>query len=205
MGTPAARSASRPAAPRSARRSRPTSPRSPGSRLARHLPRLRELAERGSGDTSGLSGFPEDWAAAAADPAFRAEQDALADRLAFTPALEIAHRLGIRTPLGVAVLYDSAVQHGTADDADGLPALTDRATRQAGGDPASGGHRADVAGGVPRRPLQTLRHPHDKDTREAWAASAGRADALRDLVEDNQHQLEPPLRISVFGDEHELR
>jgi chitosanase len=101
----------------------------PDSRLGRHLPRLRELAEHGSADASGLSGFPEDWAAAARDSVFRAAQDTLADRLTFTPALDAARRLGIRTPLGVAVLYDTAVQHGVADDPDGLPALIRRATR----------------------------------------------------------------------------
>jgi len=179
--------------------------KAPDSRLARHLPRLVELAESGSGDTSGLPGFAEDWTAAAQDPAFRAEQDALADRLTFTPALEAARRLGIRTPLGVAILYDTAVQHGTDDDPDGLPALIERASREAGGEPA-----ADVAEQKWLRTFldiraETLRHPHDEDTREVWAESVDRARALRDLVDDDQHQLEPPLEIRVFGDEYQLR
>ena len=177
----------------------------PDSRLGRHLPRLRELAERGSGDTSGLPGFAEDWAAAAEDPAFRAEQDALADRLTFTPALQAARRLGIRTPLGVAVLYDTAVQHGTGDDPDGLPALIGRASHEADGEPASGVAEQTWLEAFLDVRADTLRNAHDEDTRKVWAESVERVDALRDLVDDDQHQLEPPLRISVFGDDHELR
>ncbi|WP_238009921.1 chitosanase [Dactylosporangium sp. AC04546] len=165
-----------------------------GSPLARHLPRLRELASQGSGDTSGLDGFPEDWATAAADPVFRAEQDALADRLAFTPALAAARRLGIRTPLGVAVLYDTAVQHGMGDDPDGLPALIGRA----GVPPPLGvPERAWLEAFLDAR-ADTLRHPHTAATRETWAASTDRVDALRGLVEDGQDQLDPPLRIEGF-------
>jgi chitosanase len=177
----------------------------PDSRLGRHLPRLRELAERGSGDTAGLSGFPEDWAAAAQDPAFRAEQDALADRLTFNPALESARRLGIRTPLGVAVLYDTAVQHGTAEDPDGLPALIERATRETKGEPATGVAEQTWLEAFLDARAETLRHAHNPDTRAVWAESVDRADALRDLVNTDRHQLEPPLKITVFGDEHELR
>jgi chitosanase len=176
-----------------------------GSRLGRHVPRLRELAERGSGDTSGLDGFADDWAAAAKDPAFRAEQDALADRLTFAPALTAARRLGIRTPLGVAVLYDTAVQHGTADDPDGLPALIERATSEAKRSPATGGEERTWLETFLDVRAETLRHAHDEDTRAVWAESVDRVAALRDLVNTDQHQLEPPLRITVYGDEHELR
>ncbi|GGM46698.1 hypothetical protein GCM10007977_055490 [Dactylosporangium sucinum] len=51
----------------------------------------------------------------------------------------------------------------------------------------------------------TLRHPHDAATHTVWADSAGRAAALRDLMEADEHQLDPPLHVDVSGDEHELR
>ncbi|WP_426513891.1 chitosanase [Dactylosporangium sp. McL0621] len=177
----------------------------PGSRLARHLPRLRELADAGSADTAGLPGFAEDWAAAATDPKFRAEQDRLTDRLAFGPALADAHRLGLRTPLGVAVLYDSAVQHGTDDDPDGLPALITRATQRAGGTPATGVDEQDWLGEFLDVRAETLRNPHDKDSREAWAESVDRVDALRDLVDNDRYGLEPPVKFTLDGDDQELR
>ena len=177
----------------------------PQSPLARHLPRLRELADGGSADTGGLDGFAADWRAAAADPRFRAQQDALAGRLDLDPALRAARRLGIRTPLGVAVLYDTAVQHGTADDPDGMPALIERAIRRAGGDPAGGVGERDWLGAFLDEREQTLRHPHDEDTRAAWAESTSRVDALRDLVDHGRYRLDPPLRITVDGDDYDLR
>ncbi|WP_433046173.1 chitosanase [Dactylosporangium sp. CS-033363] len=177
----------------------------PGSRLARHLPRLRELADAGSDDTGGLPGFAEDWRAAAGDPAFRAEQDRLTDRLAFDPALEHAHRLGLRTPLGVAVLFDSAVQHGTADDPDGLPALIARATQRAGGTPAAGvAEPAWLVAFLDVR-ADTLRNPHDRDTRDAWSESVDRVSALRDLVNRAAYDLAAPLAVTLDGDEYDLR
>ncbi|GAA4260183.1 chitosanase [Dactylosporangium darangshiense] len=177
----------------------------PDARLARYLPRLRELADGGSGDTAGLPGFADDWAAAAADPRFRAQQDALADRLAFTPGRQAARRLGIRTPLGVAVLYDTAVQHGTGDDPDGLPALVERATAKAGGDPAGGVDERDWLEAFLDVREADLRHPHDEDTRAVWSESADRVDALRELVDDDRYRLDPPVRVTVDGDDFELR
>jgi chitosanase len=177
----------------------------PDSPVGRHLPRLRELAADGSGEVTGLDGFRDDWARAAADPRFRALQDAAVDRVTFQPALASARRIGIRTALGVAVLFDTAVQHGTGDDPDGLPALLSRASAAAKGEPA---------GGVPEKAwllaflsvrAADLRDPHDADTRAVWAESVDRVDALRRLVDADQHRLDPPLTVSVFGDRYELR
>ncbi|MGI5240566.1 chitosanase [Dactylosporangium sp. CA-139066] len=177
----------------------------PGSPLARYLPRLRELADGGSADTGGLDGFAADWKAAAADPRFRAQQDALAGRLTLDPALQAARKLGIRTPLGVAVLYDTAVQHGTGDDPDGMPALIARAMRRAGGEPAGGVDEQDWLQAFLDEREQTLRHAHDQDTRAAWSESTGRVDALRELVDDSRWRLDPPVRITVDGDDYDLR
>jgi chitosanase len=179
--------------------------RAPESPLARHLPRLRELAASRSDDTTGLDRFPEDWAHAASDQAFREVQDAVADRLTFAPASEAARRAGVRTALGVAVLYDTAVQHGTGDDPDGLPALLGRAKDAAGGEPATG---------VPEQRWLTvfldtraddLRHPHNRETQAAWGESVDRVTALRRLVHDGKHRLAPPVEVAVFGDEYVLR
>jgi chitosanase len=176
-----------------------------GRPLVRYLARLRELADGGSASTSGLEGFTEDWAHAAADPRFRAVQDAVADRLTYAPALATARRLGIRTPLGVAILFDSAVQHGTSDDPDGLPALVTATTARAHGTPS---------GGVPEKTwLLTfldvrradLRNPHDKTSQQVWADSVDRVDALRDLLEAGKAQLNPPLTLQVDGEPYTLR
>jgi chitosanase len=179
--------------------------RRPADPLVRHLPRLRELADGDDDGTGGLAGFPEDWAAAARDPEFRRIQDEASDRLAFDPGLRLAQKLGIRTALGVAILFDTAVQHGMGDDPDGLPALADRASRMAGGRPADGTpERRWFAAFLDVR-ADALRHAHDPDTRAVWAESLDRVEALRRLVDADRHRLKPPVPISVFGDEYELR
>jgi chitosanase len=177
----------------------------PHSPLRRHLPRLRELAASGQGDTTGLAGFPEDWSRAAAEPVFRTVQDTVADRIAFDPAVVAARRLGLRTGLGVAILFDTAVQHGTGEDPDGLPALAARASEAAGGDPAGGVTEKgwllaflDVRAG-------DLRNPHNRDSRQVWAESVDRVDALRGLVVANRHRLAPPVTVIVSGGEFVLR
>jgi chitosanase len=177
----------------------------PGSPLARHLPRLRELADSGSGSTSGLPGFAADWAKAATDPAFRAEQDTFADRLNYAPALAAAHTIGLRTPLGVAILYDTAVQHGTSDDPDGLPALLAGTRERTGGNPADGvAEKAWLLAFLDVR-ADDLRNPHDAESRDAWSASVDRVDALRGLVDDDRPDLTPPVTITVDGDDYQLR
>ena len=177
----------------------------PDSPLAKYLPRLRELADRGSDSTDGLSGFTGDWAQAADDPAFRAAQDGLTDRLTYEPAVATARTLGLRTPLGVAILFDTAVQHGTSDDPDGLPALVARTDDNMDGRPADGvAEKAWLLEFLDVR-ADDLRHPHDPGTRDVWAASVDRVDALRDLVHDGQHQLSPPIDVTVDGDDYTLR
>ena len=163
-----------------------------------------KLAAAGHGDTSGLTGFPEDWSHAAADPLFRTAQDTAADRLTFTPALAAAHRVGLRTALGVAILFDTAVQHGTADDPDGLPALLRRATEAADGDPATGiREKAWLLAFLDVR-ADDLRDPHNADSQQVWAESVDRVDALRQLVTTDQHRLTPPVTLNVSGGEYVL-
>ncbi|GAB3796268.1 chitosanase [Micromonospora zhanjiangensis] len=179
--------------------------RRPGDPLVRYLPRLRELAADADGGDDGMAGFPAAWAAAAGDPQFRRIQDQATDRIAYGPALRLARTLGIRTALGVAVLFDTAVQHGMGADPDGLPALADRATRSARGRPADGTPEQRWLAAFLDVRAETLRHAHDPDTRAVWAESVDRVKALRRLVNDDRHGLTPPVPLTVFGDEYELR
>jgi chitosanase len=179
--------------------------RATGSPLVRHLARLRELADRGSAGTSGLEGFAEDWAHAAADPRFRAVQDAVADRLTYDPARATARRLGIRTPLGVAILFDSAVQHGTSDDPDGLPALVSATSARAHGAPAVGVAEKTWLLTFLEVRRADLRNPHDENSQEVWAESVDRVDALHGLVVGGEARLDAPVTLQVDGEDYTLR
>ncbi|MBK8269585.1 MAG: chitosanase [Planctomycetes bacterium] len=110
----------------------------PGNGLARFLPRLVELCDANSDSLVGLDGFPDAWAAAAVDSDFLGVQDDVVDDYYYRPALSHAVSVGLRSPLGVAALYDAIIQHGEGDDHDGLQAMIDRTSMRAGGTPATG-------------------------------------------------------------------
>src|SRR4051794_22948382 len=82
----------------------------PGNVLAPYIRFLE--AVRGTDSQMGLGGFTDAWAEAAEDPDFRSLQDQLVDELYFLPAMTMAADLGIKTPLGQFILWDTMIQHG---------------------------------------------------------------------------------------------
>jgi hypothetical protein len=50
-----------------------------------------------------------------------------------------------------------------------------------------------------------LRDPHNAASRDVWAQSVDRAEALRRLVEADRHGLDPPVEVAVFGARYVLR
>jgi chitosanase len=174
----------------------------PATPLAAYLPVLRARAAAQSASTEGLgTPFERAWRAAAADAAFRAAQDQVVDQLYFGPAAALAAATHLRTPLAVAILYDTAIQHGTGKDADGLLTLIGRTRARLHGLP---GRRISE-----RRWLTTflrvrradLRHPHNRDRRADWPESVGRVNALMTLLRTGRTGLRPPLRIDPWGGE----
>jgi len=173
--------------------------RVPGNPLARYLPRLRQLARAESGATAGLEGLEDAWQAAAGDQAFRDVQDEVVDEEYYCPAMHHSRQLGLAFPLSLLSLYDSCMQHGDGDDPDGLPALIRHATERSGGAPNTGSdERAWLSGFLDLR-RSVLLHPANTETRAAWAESVGRVDALREILEDNNTMLTPPLVINPYG------
>lgn len=160
------------------------------SRLKRDNPLARfvPVLEREDGGLSGLEGFPAAWKKCAKDPAFRAIEDAVNDRDSYWPAMRIADRLGLKTPLGRVILYDSAVLHGVGDDADGLPALVARTPKA----PSEAEWLARFLE-VRQRDIMNAR---DRKTRAVWRATAERrCPVLRDLLDAGKLDFGPGLEI----------
>jgi chitosanase len=171
----------------------------PGNPLAVYLPRLKTLAHTHSGSTDGLDGLPDAWKAAAGDPRFRGVQDRVTEAMYYRPALRRWNDLGGTAPLMLVVLYDTILQHGGGRDPDGLPALIRRANEAAGGSPADGvGERywLDVFLHTRRK---TLEHATNPETRDEWAESVGRCDALSQLLADGNLDFHGPIIAAPFG------
>lgn len=178
--------------------------RVPANPLAVYLPRLRELAAEESDSVEGLEGLESAWAEAAEDSAFRDVQDEVVDDEYYWPAVDHADELGLTFPLGLLTLFDTCIQHGDGEDPDGLPAIIDRTTTQMSGTPAEGVDESDWLRAFMDIRRAVLLNPSDPDTREAWAESVGRVDALIAILESGNVMMVPPITINPYGTEFTL-
>ena len=169
--------------------------------LTAFIPELEHLCDDTSDDTEQLpeAAFMQAWRTAANDARFRAAQDKIVDREYYVPAMEAADRLGLRSALARAELYDTAIQHGAGDDPDGLAAIIAR-TRSAVGDPDRIGERAWLDAFFDQR-IATLRNPANTETAQAWRESTDRVECMRRVADDDNLDLEGPVRTNVYGDE----
>ena len=174
--------------------------RVPGNPLAEFLPALHDLLTAvDKDDISGLENLPAAWATAASDPRFRAIQDTVVDKLYYWPAMKHAERLGIRTALGKAMLYDAIVQHGGGDDPDSLAGLLARTQSRAGGTPKDGVDEPQWLRAFLAVRRDSLAHADDSATRAAWADSVGRVDVFLGLLDAGKLDLRGPIRFQVGG------
>ncbi|OGT18760.1 MAG: chitosanase [Gammaproteobacteria bacterium RBG_16_57_12] len=120
--------------------------------------------------------------ASADDPVMRDTQDAFFDEAYWQPAARAAGRLGITTPLGVAVVYDSFV-HGS------WKAICERTIKNAG-DVASAGERPWISAYVATRRAWLATHP-----RADLRATVYRMEAFQRLIDQGYWGLDLPLVV----------
>jgi chitosanase len=165
----------------------------PHNPLARYLPRLEVLAREELGSIEGLDGFLEAVHVVADDPMFRRAQDQLQDALYYQPSARFCDKLGLKTALARTAVYDTLLMHGAGDDADGLPALLERARKEAGGTPATGVDESAWLSAFLRVRRDDLAHAHNPETRAVWARSVGRVDVFRTLADQGNRDLHGPI------------
>ena len=165
--------------------------------LAKYLPELKRLAEKGSANTDNLGGFENAWKKAAKDSAFRAVQDAVVDELYYQPSAKRADAAGLKFALSRAVLYDTIIQHGEGDDPDGLPALLKRTENQAGGTPKKGIDEKQWLKTFLKVRRADLLDPYNKDTKEEWSQSVDRCDAFSEILNNGNLDLRGPIHVKT--------
>ena len=170
----------------------------PGNVLAPYLPSLE--AVNGTDSQMGLAGFTDAWAEAAEDPDFRSLQDQLVDELYFVPAMTMAADLGIETPLGQLIMWDTMIQHGAGGN-NGTRAIIEETQKNVG--PIDENESAWLDAFLDAR-LRHLLHMYRDTTENADASSESRVDALRSLLQEGSLALEPPLTWEVYGDRFQL-
>ncbi|MFR9805937.1 chitosanase [Pseudonocardia sp. RS010] len=172
----------------------------PDNALAGYLPVLSGLAAGFSDSTAELDGFEEAWRAAADDPVFREVQDEVTDELYVAPARALAEENGVTTPLGLAALVDTAVQHGTQDGPDGLPDLVRRTNADMGGTPAGDVDETAWLQDFLHLRRLVLENPASAATGEVWGESVGRVDVLDALLDEGNLDLETPFTVDPWGE-----
>ncbi|MFG3258739.1 chitosanase [Streptomyces sp. NPDC048172] len=176
----------------------------PGNPLARFAPELERLRKQNSGDTEGL---PEEryvaaWKRAAKDEKFREIQDRQIDRRYYGPAMREADRVGLKTPLARAELYDTAVQHGAGHDPDSLHALVRRTTKKAG-TVGEAGEKKWLDAFLSTR-AANLRSPSNEATADEWKKSVDRVEAIRRLADRGNYDLDGPFKLKAFGGSYSI-
>jgi chitosanase len=173
----------------------------PQAPLVRYLPVLRARAAARSARTSGLGqDFVADWRRAAEDEAFRTAQDQIVDVLYYTPATVMAAAARLKTPLAIAIFYDTAIEHGIEKDPDGLPSIIDRTRRRLHALPGRAVSERRWLATFLRVRRADLLHPHNRARRVDWPDSVGRVDALASLLRDGHTGLTPPVRVNPWND-----
>jgi chitosanase len=172
-------------------KARPTNP------LRKYTARLQQLANDKSDQVTALgSGFPNDWRQAAADPVFRRIQLDVGHENYLDPAIAMARKQGIKTALGVEHLFDTALQSGPSEsDCAGMPQTVLRTNREMDGNPASGVSEQDWLTAYNEIRTRQLKDPCVPGREASWPESVNRVEALSELADDGNWDLDPPVRL----------
>lgn len=171
----------------------------PNNPLVRHLPALRQLADKHSDDTGPLGNtFEADWKDAAADDKFRQVQLRVGHDLYLTPAQVLAAQLGVKTNLGVEVLFDTALTMGLGADAcDGLPKIAAEATAVSSGTPASGVSEKAWLSTFNQVRLKHMKTPCTPDRQKLRPTAVDRVQALQSLADQGRWDLSAPITLGA--------
>ncbi|ORX88340.1 lysozyme-like protein [Basidiobolus meristosporus CBS 931.73] len=165
----------------------------------KYLPTLNEFSNTTRCHTEpkdvDLYGFTEAWKKAACDEKFRQVQVDVADQNILRPAIYLANKAGIHSDLGRLIFYDTALQHGYEND-DGISL---RSIMRLAGKHSTEYDYLNQFLRIRRRLLCCFPD-------EVWPESANRVSDLMHILENENFDLQPPIRlesyhITIEGDE----
>lgn len=161
------------------------------SGLHNFLTVLRERAESNSASTLGLEDLPAVWKHLALDAKFKAVQDQVAEELYRRPARNYLKQIQYKSALTYLIFYDTLVQHGNGDDADGFTAILNRVS-------TATDEKTFLLNFLQVRE-QVLLNPANPDTADEWRESVDRVYALKRLVLQKKFNLDGSLQIQVWN------
>jgi hypothetical protein len=137
-----------------------------------------------------LDGLVENWASLGENKMFREAQDVVCEQRYLVPASTLAETSKVTSPLGLAIFWDMAIQHGMGADPDSLPEVWKRAKPR---------HAPEVVS------LTYLLHgrrtcllaPRNTTRRKSWPTTVSRVKAWEHLLQSRCFELSLPLIIDL--------
>ena len=158
--------------------------------LKKYLETLKSLTEDESDSTKNLKGFEKAWKEAAKDELFRQVQDYVVEVMYYKPSQSYADRLGLKTAIARAFLFDTIIQHGDGDEKDSIGSLL-KSTPKNDMDETSW---LEAFINTRRKDLE---HSYDKETRDEWAESVSRCDIFKQILESGNYDFDKPIKIKT--------
>ena len=163
--------------------------------LAKYLPELKILAQKGSPETKNLPNYCKAWKEAAKDKLFRDVQDEVVTEMYYNPAMKLADEVGLKTALSRCAFYDTIIQHGNGNSKHSIGSLIKRAKDKVGG---------TVKSGIDEKKwlhaFLNVRYEDLKTTTHGsidWHGLVERVEALIKLLDDNNMDLHGPIHVKT--------
>lgn len=148
---------------------------------------------------SDLRDLPRDWKKECQDNQFIVAQNRIADQLYYNPAMSHSNVLGITSEVGKLILFDTIIQHGNANDPDGLPSIIKQANNKLGGSPAGGINEKTWLTTFLNIRKSILLNPSNSETQEVWSESVDRCDFYKSLVNSTDDDIILPLYVKTVN------
>ncbi|KAJ2553456.1 hypothetical protein EV175_002933 [Coemansia sp. RSA 1933] len=162
---------------------------------------LEKYASDSSGSTTGITNYCKIWESLGkSDKQFQQAQDNIRDQMYYYPAQVASNNLGLKFDVSQGQLFDTAIEHGPDDDADGMLALindTNNAfTSDQPGDSSStlniNGHQVDEIVWLTKFiavRTNDLKHPKEADNQgqNYWAKTTYRTVSYSNIIEQKEY------------------
>ena len=165
--------------------------------LAKYLPELKILAQKGSPETKNLPNYCKAWSEAAKDKLFHDVQDEVVTEMYYNPAMKLADEVGLKTALSRCSFYDTIIEHGGGNGKHSIGSIIKRTKDKVGGTVKSGIDEKKWLReflNVRYEDLKTFGH---HGTEEEWKGLVERVEALIKLFDDNNMDLHGPIHVKT--------
>ncbi|KAJ1664957.1 hypothetical protein EV178_003636 [Coemansia sp. RSA 1646] len=162
---------------------------------------LEKYANSGSASSSGIKNYCQMWGSLGnTDKNFQQAQDNIRDQLYYDPAQAASNKLGLKFDVSQGQIFDTGIEHGTGDDADGMLALinntnsafTSDQTGNSGSTLNINGHQVDEIVWLKKFiEIRTsdLMSPKEKDNQGGnyWAQTTYRTKSYSNIIDQGEY------------------